>query len=214
MQFVRFVGCEFRLVRKLSINPNVDLASELVALLVSSNLDPARMWNGGQNDRRSIIRLMCLQPGQHDGDSPSVLPASANRRRLKVQGVTELAELGDGFLREISIDRAVIEGSRILTNERVEIDNIDTGARFATYVNEAPPGSGMIGLNGAAARMAWRQNHHCCICVLRSGGSIVANHASCWSTEKTGFCQARSWSANLSIVSFSGQQGRLITVRS
>ncbi len=32
--------------------------------------------------------------------------------------------------------------------------NIDTGARFATYVIEAPKGSGTIGLNGAAARLA------------------------------------------------------------
>lgn len=40
-----------------------------------------------------------------------------------------------------------------LLNERVEIYNVDTGARFA-YVIEAPQGSGTIGLNGAAARLA------------------------------------------------------------
>ncbi|WP_407114582.1 aspartate 1-decarboxylase [Bradyrhizobium sp. LMG 9283] len=54
----------------------------------------------------------------------------------------------------ISIDRALSEAAGFLTNERVEIYNIDTGARFATYVIEAPPGSGIIGLNGAVARMA------------------------------------------------------------
>lgn len=54
----------------------------------------------------------------------------------------------------ISIDRALIEAAGFLINERVDIYNIDTGARFSTYVIEAPAGSGTIGLNGAAARLA------------------------------------------------------------
>ncbi|WMT76416.1 aspartate 1-decarboxylase [Bradyrhizobium sp. Ash2021] len=54
----------------------------------------------------------------------------------------------------ISIDRALLDAAGFLINERVEIYNIETGARFATYVIEAPQGSGMIGLNGAAARLA------------------------------------------------------------
>ncbi|MFB6462788.1 aspartate 1-decarboxylase [Bradyrhizobium tunisiense] len=54
----------------------------------------------------------------------------------------------------ISIDRALLDAAGLLINERVEIFNIDTGTRFATYVIEAPKGSGMIGLNGAAARLA------------------------------------------------------------
>ena len=54
----------------------------------------------------------------------------------------------------ISIDRTLLDAAGLLVNERVEIYNIDTGARFATYVIEAPAGSGTIGLNGAAARLA------------------------------------------------------------
>lgn len=54
----------------------------------------------------------------------------------------------------ISIDRTLIDAAGFLINERVEIYNIDTGARFATYVIEAPIGSGIVGLNGAAARLA------------------------------------------------------------
>ena len=54
----------------------------------------------------------------------------------------------------ISIDRTLLDAAGFLINERVEIYNINTGARFATYVIEAPQGSGMIGLNGAAARLA------------------------------------------------------------
>lgn len=54
----------------------------------------------------------------------------------------------------ISIDRKLIDAAGFLINERVDIYNIDTGARFSTYVIEAPAGSGTIGLNGAAARLA------------------------------------------------------------
>jgi aspartate 1-decarboxylase len=54
----------------------------------------------------------------------------------------------------ISIDRSLIEAAGFLVNERVDIYNIDTGARFSTYVIEAPRDSGKIGLNGAAARLA------------------------------------------------------------
>ncbi|ANW03304.1 aspartate 1-decarboxylase [Bradyrhizobium icense] len=54
----------------------------------------------------------------------------------------------------ISIDRTLLDAAEFLINERVEIYNIETGARFATYVIEAPKGSGTISLNGAAARIA------------------------------------------------------------
>jgi aspartate 1-decarboxylase len=54
----------------------------------------------------------------------------------------------------ISIDRNLIEAAGLLINERVEVYNIDNGERFATYVIEGKRGSGIIGLNGAAARKA------------------------------------------------------------
>ncbi|MDF0492937.1 MULTISPECIES: aspartate 1-decarboxylase [Bradyrhizobium] len=54
----------------------------------------------------------------------------------------------------VSIDRALLDAAGIVINERIEIYNIETGARFATYVVEAPRGSGIISLNGAAARLA------------------------------------------------------------
>ncbi len=54
----------------------------------------------------------------------------------------------------ISIDRKLIDACGLLLNERVEIYNIDNGHRLATYVIEGKSGSGEIGLNGAAARLA------------------------------------------------------------
>lgn len=53
----------------------------------------------------------------------------------------------------ISIDKALMEAAGMLAHERVEIYNITNGQRFATYIIEAPAGSGEIGLNGAAARL-------------------------------------------------------------
>ena len=38
-------------------------------------------------------------------------------------------------------------------NEKVEIFNIDNGNRFATYILEGEANSGIIGVNGAAARL-------------------------------------------------------------
>jgi len=54
----------------------------------------------------------------------------------------------------ISIDRKLIDEANLLVYEQVEVLNINNGARFTTYVIEAPEGSGEIALNGAAARLA------------------------------------------------------------
>lgn len=51
----------------------------------------------------------------------------------------------------ISIDPKLCEAARFYPNERVDIYNINTGARLSTYVLYGKPGQ--IGLNGAAARL-------------------------------------------------------------
>lgn len=52
----------------------------------------------------------------------------------------------------LTIDRQLIEQADLRPFERINIYNINNGKRFDTYVIEGPPGSGIIGLNGAAAR--------------------------------------------------------------
>jgi len=54
----------------------------------------------------------------------------------------------------ISVDAALMERSGILPNEQVDVLNINNGERFTTYAIPAPAGSGIIGVNGAAARLA------------------------------------------------------------
>lgn len=54
----------------------------------------------------------------------------------------------------ISIDEHLLDAAGIRPYERVEVYNVTTGARFATYAIVGRPGSGTIGINGAAARLA------------------------------------------------------------
>ena len=53
----------------------------------------------------------------------------------------------------ITIDTDLMEAADILPYERVDVLNINNGARFSTYVIEGQEGSGEICLNGAAARL-------------------------------------------------------------
>ena len=53
----------------------------------------------------------------------------------------------------ITIDKLLMEASDILPNEQVEVLNINNGARFSTYAIEGEANSGVIGINGAAARL-------------------------------------------------------------
>lgn len=54
----------------------------------------------------------------------------------------------------ISIDKDLMDKANIVSNQAVNIFNINNGKRFETYVIEGEKNSGMIGLNGAAARLA------------------------------------------------------------
>ena len=51
-----------------------------------------------------------------------------------------------------------LERAGILPNEQVDVLNINNGNRFTTYAIPAPAGSGMIGINGAAARLAQKDD--------------------------------------------------------
>ena len=53
----------------------------------------------------------------------------------------------------ISVDRDLMDAADILEYEKVQVVNINNGARLETYVIEGARGSGQIQLNGAAARL-------------------------------------------------------------
>lgn len=53
-----------------------------------------------------------------------------------------------------AIDEALMEAADIREYERIEIYNINNGERFSTYAIRAARDSGVISINGAAARKA------------------------------------------------------------
>jgi len=53
----------------------------------------------------------------------------------------------------ITIDKELMEAAGILAYEKVDVYNITNGNRFATYTIDGERGSGVICLNGAAARL-------------------------------------------------------------
>jgi aspartate 1-decarboxylase len=53
----------------------------------------------------------------------------------------------------ISIDRDLMEAADLLEHEQVDIYDITSGSRLHTYVIPGERGSGMIGINGAAAHL-------------------------------------------------------------
>lgn len=58
------------------------------------------------------------------------------------------------YVGSITIDEALIEAAGILPNQKVQIVNNNNGARFETYVIPGQRNSGVVCLNGAAARLA------------------------------------------------------------
>jgi aspartate 1-decarboxylase len=58
----------------------------------------------------------------------------------------------------ISVDEDWLDRVGILPNEQVDVLNINTGARFTTYAIPAERGSQKIGINGAAARLAQKED--------------------------------------------------------
>ena len=57
------------------------------------------------------------------------------------------------YVGSITIDETLMEAAGIFEYEKVQIADVDNGARFETYVIAGEKGSGIICLNGAAARM-------------------------------------------------------------
>ncbi len=57
------------------------------------------------------------------------------------------------YVGSITIDRDLFEAVGMKEWEKVEIFNINNGNRFETYIIPGERGSGIIGINGAAARL-------------------------------------------------------------
>ena len=76
-----------------------------------------------------------------------------NMMKSKIHRAT-VTEANLNYVGSITIDEALMEAADLWENEKVQVVNINNGARLETYVIPGPRGSGVICLNGAAARLA------------------------------------------------------------
>lgn len=63
-----------------------------------------------------------------------------------------VTEANLNYVGSITIDEAILEQVDMLPNEKVQIVNNNNGARLETYIIPGKRGSGIVCLNGAAAR--------------------------------------------------------------
>lgn len=73
------------------------------------------------------------------------------------RAVVRQAELN--YVGSITVDPELMEAAGIFEYEKVQIVDVENGSRFETYTIAGEPGSGMICLNGAAARMVQTGDH-------------------------------------------------------
>jgi len=73
--------------------------------------------------------------------------------KSKIHRVT-VTEANLNYIGSITIDEELMNAANIIANERVFIVNNNNGERFDTYVIKGEKGSGVVCLNGAAARKA------------------------------------------------------------
>jgi aspartate 1-decarboxylase len=57
------------------------------------------------------------------------------------------------YVGSLTVDQDLMDAADLLPGEQVQVVDIDNGARLETYVIAGPRGTGVIGINGAAARL-------------------------------------------------------------
>ena len=72
--------------------------------------------------------------------------------RAKIHGAI-ITQANRDYVGSITIDRDLLTQSGLLANEKVLVADIHSGVRFETYIIAGPAGSGVIGINGAAAHL-------------------------------------------------------------
>lgn len=73
--------------------------------------------------------------------------------RAKIHNAV-VTEANLNYVGSITIDRALMDAADMIPYEKVQVVNLMNGERLETYAIEGERGSGMICLNGAAARHA------------------------------------------------------------
>ena len=90
------------------------------------------------------------------------------------RAVVKQAELN--YVGSITIDPKLMEAAGILEYEQVQIVDVENGNRFETYTIDGEPGSGMICLNGAAARQVQVGDHVFIMAYCQMDAKETADH--------------------------------------
>ena len=80
------------------------------------------------------------------------------------------------YVGSITIDVDLLEASGIIEYEKVQIVDVNNGARFETYAIAGERGSGMICLNGAAARQVAVGDHVIIMCYAQMTPEEAKEH--------------------------------------
>lgn len=73
--------------------------------------------------------------------------------KSKIHRVT-VTEANLNYIGSFTIDEDLLDAANLIANEKVSIVNNNNGERFETYIIKGERGSGVVCLNGAAARKA------------------------------------------------------------
>ena len=90
------------------------------------------------------------------------------------RAVVKQADLN--YVGSITVDTKLLEAAGILEYEMVQIVDVENGNRFETYTIAGEPGSGMICLNGAAARQAQVGDHVIIMCYCQMTPEEAKDH--------------------------------------
>ena len=90
------------------------------------------------------------------------------------RAVVTQAELG--YVGSITVDSSLLEAAGILEYELVQIVDVENGSRFETYTICGESGSGMICLNGAAARQVAVGDHIIIMAYAKMSPEEAATH--------------------------------------
>ena len=90
------------------------------------------------------------------------------------RAVVKQAELN--YVGSITVDPELMEAAGIYEYELVHIVDVENGNRFETYTIAGEPGSGMICLNGAAARQVQVGDHVIIMCYCQMSPEEVREH--------------------------------------
>lgn len=80
------------------------------------------------------------------------------------------------YVGSITVDPNLMEAANIMEYELVQIVDVENGNRFETYTIAGEPGSGMICLNGAAARQVQLGDHVIIMCYAQMSEEEAKSH--------------------------------------